>query len=83
MVSVPRNQLMKQKLLVNQTLENMALFSIQNLATLFDGISRYSQEGLNFKTRSETTVRKQAVKERDSGTFDWMENVPFEQDSND
>ena len=77
MASVPRNQLMMQKLLANQALENMGLFSTQNLATLFDGISRHSPEGLNFKQRSETSGWKQAVKERDSGTFDWTTNALF------
>ena len=75
--TVPRNQLVMQKLMVNQTLENMGIASTQILATLFDGISRHSPEGLNFKQRTETVGWKQAVKERDQGTFDWTKNGLF------
>ena len=75
---MPRNQLVMQKLLVNQALENMGMTSTQNLATLFDGISRHSPEGVNFKHRSETVGWKQAVKERDEGIFDWTSNRPFD-----
>ncbi len=75
--SVPRNQLIMQKLMVNQALENMGLGSTQTLATLFDGISRHSPEGLNFKHRSESLGWKQAVRERDDGSFDWSENELF------
>ncbi len=76
-VSVPRNQLIMQKLMVNQALENMGLTSTQTLATLFDGISRHSPEGLNFKQRTESKGWKQAVEERDRGTFDWTTNRPL------
>ena len=77
MASVPRNQLMMQKMMVNQALENMGMASTQTLATIFDGISRHSPEGVNFKHRSEAVGWKQAVKERDEGTFDWTSNRPF------
>ena len=76
--SVPRKQLIMQKLMVNQALENMGLTSTQTLATLFDGISRHSPEGLNFKQRTESKGWKQAVEERDRGTFDWTTNRPIE-----
>ena len=77
MASMPRNQLIMQKVMVNQALENMGMGSTQTLATIFDGISRHSPEGVNFKRRSETVGWKQAVKERDEGTFDWTSNRPF------
>jgi enoyl-CoA hydratase len=64
---VPRNQLMMQKLMVNQALDNMGLASTQMLATLFDGITRHSPEGMWFKERSQEVGFKQAVAERDSG----------------
>ncbi len=64
---VPRNQLMMQKLMVNQAFENMGLSSTQMLATLFDGITRHSPEGVWFKHRSEQVGFQQAVAERDSG----------------
>lgn len=64
---VPRNQLMMQKLMVNQAFDNMGLNSTQMLATLFDGITRHSPEGLWFKKRAEEVGFHQAVAERDSG----------------
>ncbi len=64
---VPRNQLMMQKLMVNQAYDNMGLASTQMMATLFDGITRHSPEGLWFKQRSEEVGFQQAVRERDSG----------------
>jgi enoyl-CoA hydratase len=67
MASVPRNQLMMQKLVINQAYENMGLASTQLLATLFDGVARHSPEGLWFKQRAEQVGFKQAVAERDSG----------------
>ncbi len=77
MAGVPVNQLMMQKLVVNQAIEAMGLNQTQMFATLFDGITRHSPEGLNFKARSETVGWKQAVRERDLGTFDWTDNRPI------
>ena len=74
MSTVPVNQLMMHKMLVNQAIEAMGLFNTQRLATLFDGITRHSPEGMNFKNRSETVGWKQAVQERDQGTWDWTKN---------
>ena len=65
--AVPRNQLMMQKMMVNQAYENMGLSSTQTLATLFDGITRHSPEGVAFKARCEAVGFQQAVRERDSG----------------
>lgn len=64
---VPKNQLMMMKLMVNQAYENMGLSSTQQIATLFDGITRHSPEGIQFKQRAEEVGFKQAVAERDSG----------------
>ena len=75
--SVPQNQLMMQKLMVNQALYNMGLQTTQMIATVFDGITRHSPEGLNFKRRAEDKGWKQAVDERDQGTFDWTTNAPI------
>ena len=80
MATIPRNQLAMQKLMVNQTLENMGVASTQILATLFDGITRHSQEGLNFRQRAEMVGWRNAVKERDQGTFDWTKNKLFSED---
>lgn len=75
--TVPVNQLMMQKLVVNQAIEAMGLKQTQMFATVFDGITRHSPEGLNFKARAEVEGWKTAVCERDLGTFDWTENRPI------
>lgn len=67
MAGVPKNQLMMQKLMINQAYDNMGLQSTQMFATLFDGITRHSPEGVWFKQRAEAVGFKQAVQERDSG----------------
>jgi hypothetical protein len=69
--------LLMQKLVVNQAIEAMGLKNTGVLATIFDGITRHSPDGLNFKQRAETVGWKQAVRERDSGTWDWTENRPI------
>jgi len=67
MAGVPKNQLMMQKLMINQAYENMGLASTQMVATLFDGIARHTPEGMAFKARAERVGFKRAVQERDSG----------------
>ncbi|MGR3622659.1 crotonase/enoyl-CoA hydratase family protein [Pseudophaeobacter sp.] len=74
MSTVPINQLAMQKLVINQAIEQTGLMQTQRLATIFDGITRHSPEGLNFKTRAEDMGWKQAVRDRDEGTFDWTRN---------
>ncbi len=68
MASVPKNQLMMQKLMVNQAYENMGMASTQLIATVFDGIARHTPEGVAFKARCEQAGFAQAVRERDTGT---------------
>jgi len=65
MAGAPRNQLMMQKLMINQAYENMGLQTTQMFATLFDGMARHTPEGVAFKARAEAVGFKQAVKERD------------------
>lgn len=67
MAGVPKNQLMMQKLMVNQAIESMGLTQTQMFATVFDGITRHSPEGVWFKQRAEEVGFQQAVRERDSG----------------
>ena len=75
--TVPTNQLMMQKLVINQAIDAMGLANTQMMATVFDGITRHSPEGMNFKHRAEDVGWKQAVRERDLGTFDWTHNRPI------
>ena len=77
MATVPTNQLMMQKMVINQAVEAMGLQNTQKLATLLDGITRHSPEGINFKMRSEEKGWKETVRERDAGTFDWTQNRPI------
>ena len=76
MATVPVNQLAMQKMVINQTME-ATLNQTQRLATVFDGITRHSPEGMNFLTRVDQVGWKQAVQERDEGSFDWTANQPI------
>lgn len=67
MAGVPRNQLMMQKLMINQAVESMGLAHTQMMATFFDGVARHTPEGMWFKQRAEEVGFGQAVKERDGG----------------
>lgn len=71
MASVPVNQLAMQKMIINQAMESSGLMEMQRMSTLFDGISRHSPEGLEFKRRVDEVGWKKAVDERDEGTYDW------------
>ena len=64
---VPINQLVMQKLMINQALDNMGLQGTQLLATLFDGIARHTPEGYWFKELAEQEGFHAAVQWRDSG----------------
>jgi enoyl-CoA hydratase len=67
MASVPKNQLMMQKLVINQAVERLGVEQTQALATLLDGIARHSPEGLWFKRYAERHGFPAAVEWRDSG----------------
>ncbi len=64
---VPRGQLAMHKLVVNQVLLTMGLEQSQSLATVFDGITRHSPEGLWFRRYAQQHGFKAAVQWRDSG----------------
>jgi enoyl-CoA hydratase len=64
---VPRAQLAMHKMVVNQVLQSMGLEHSQTLATLFDGITRHSPEGLWFRRHAQAEGFKAAVQWRDSG----------------
>jgi enoyl-CoA hydratase len=71
MAMVPTTQLVMLKLLCNQTAENMGLASTRLAGTLFDGIARHTQEGLDFVARSQEVGFRQAVRERDDPFGDY------------
>ena len=78
MATVPVNQLAMQKMVINQAIEATGMMETQRLATLFDGITRHSPEGMAFKARVEAVGWKQAVQERDQGTYDWTLDRPID-----
>lgn len=67
MAGIPINQLVMQKMMINQALDNMGLQSTQNLAILFDGITRHSPEGRWFVDFAQAHGFAAAVQWRDSG----------------
>ena len=71
MAQLPLNQLQMLKLLCNQTAENMGMASTRTLGTLFDGIARHTQEGLDFVARSGEIGFRHAVRERDDPFGDY------------
>jgi enoyl-CoA hydratase len=71
MAQVPTNQLVMLKLLCNQTAENMGFASSRLLGTLFDGVARHTQEGLDFVARANDVGFRQAVRERDDPFADY------------
>lgn len=64
--SIPTNQLIMSKLLVNQAYENMGLRTTQLLGTVFDGIARHTPEGTAWRERAIREGFKEAVRERDA-----------------
>jgi len=68
---LPLNQLVMLKLLCNQTAEHMGMAQTRLLGTLFDGIARHTQEGLDFVRRAQDVGFRQAVRERDDPFGDY------------
>jgi len=71
MARLPANQLVMLKLLCNQTAEHMGMSSTRLLGTLFDGVARHTQEGLDFVARAQEVGFRQAVRERDDPFGDY------------
>jgi enoyl-CoA hydratase len=71
MARLPVNQLTMLKLLCNHTVENMGMGSTRLLGTLFDGVARHTQEGLDFVARARAVGFREAVRERDDPFGDY------------
>jgi enoyl-CoA hydratase/carnithine racemase len=71
MAHLPVNQLQMLKLLCNQTAESMGMAATRTLGTLFDGIARHTQEGLDFVDRAQEVGFRDAVRERDEPFGDY------------
>jgi enoyl-CoA hydratase len=63
---VPRSHLAMHKMVVNQVMLTMGLEQSQQMATLFDGITRHNPEGLWFRRFAQEQGFKAAVQWRDS-----------------
>ncbi|MGI8937597.1 MAG: crotonase/enoyl-CoA hydratase family protein [Iamia sp.] len=71
---VPRNQLQMIKWSLNDVARTMYdPAGSRRLGTLFDGVARHTQEGLDFVERSQTVGFREAVRERDRPFGDYGE----------
>lgn len=64
---VPRSHLAMHKIVVNQVMLAMGLEQSQQMATVFDGITRHNPEGLWFRRYAQEQGYKAAVQWRDGG----------------
>lgn len=71
MAKLPLNQLTMLKLLCNHTVENMGFYTSRLLGTIFDGVARHTQEGVDFVRRAAEVGWRQAVRERDDPFGDY------------
>jgi enoyl-CoA hydratase len=62
---LPTSQLVMAKLLLNQSVMAQGLYTTQVLGTVFDGISRHTNEGYAFQRRAAEAGFERAVRERD------------------
>lgn len=76
---IPANQLALNKLLINQAFENMGLRTTQLLGTLFDGITRHTEEAHRWVESFQEKGFRQVIGERDRPWQDYGES-PREQD---
>lgn len=65
--AVPRSHLAMHKMVVNQVMLTMGLEQTQQMATVFDGITRHNPEGMWFRRYAQDQGFKAAVQWRDGG----------------
>jgi enoyl-CoA hydratase len=70
---IPANQLALNKLLINQAFENMGLRTTQLLGTLFDGITRHTEEAYRWVEAFAEKGFRQVISERDKPWGDYGE----------
>ena len=71
--NIPANQLALNKLLINQAFENMGLRTTQLLGTVFDGITRHTEEAHRWVESFEEKGFRQVIRERDAPWKDYGE----------
>jgi enoyl-CoA hydratase len=70
---IPANQLALNKLLINQAFENMGLRTTQLLGTLFDGITRHTEEAYRWAESFAEKGFREVIRERDRPWRDYGE----------
>lgn len=73
LATIPLNQLVMSKLLVNQAYENMGLRTSQLIGTVFDGIARHTPEGVAWRDMAMRDGFREAVRKRDAPFGDYGE----------
>ena len=68
---IPANQLALNKLLINQAFENMGLRTSQLLGTLFDGVTRHTEEAYQWVESLSEKGFRQVIAERDEPFGDY------------
>ena len=70
---IPANQLALNKLLINQAYENMGLRTTQMLGTLFDGITRHTEEAYRWRESFAELGFRETIRRRDAPFGDYGE----------
>lgn len=70
---IPANQLALNKLLINQAYENMGLRTTQLLGTLFDGVTRHTEDALRWAESFREKGFRDVIRERDAPWGDYGE----------
>lgn len=70
---IPGNQLALNKLLINQAFENMGLRTTQLLGTLFDGVTRHTEEALRWRESFGQIGFRETITKRDGPFEDYGE----------
>ncbi len=73
LVEIPTNQLVMNKLLVNQAYENMGLRTSQLIGAVFDGVARHTPEGVAWRDLAMKEGFREAVRRRDRPHGDYGE----------
>ena len=73
LATIPLNQLIMSKLLVNQAYENMGLRTTQLIGTVFDGVARHTPEGIAWRDMAMKEGFREAVRRRDAPFGDYGE----------
>jgi enoyl-CoA hydratase len=71
--NIPANQLALNKLLINQAYENMGLRTTQLLGTLFDGVTRHTEEAYRWAESFQEKGFREVIRERDRPWQDYGE----------